>query len=124
MLRRSELLNAVECLQGGALSLDDFEEWFRNHSRGMFGESPEILRACLTIDSAFAELSYGALTPEGFREELAEAVRPFVVDSSLPYVFKSTTGEFDVETNGMRPLAVGNRSDLHWEFRERPLLAA
>jgi hypothetical protein len=73
----ADLPKAVAVYQNGCMSLDQFEDWFRTNSRGMFGESPEVLEACLSIDAAFSELRYGVMTQQDFDQELATAVRPF-----------------------------------------------
>jgi len=71
------LENAVKDYRSGKLSLDAFEQWFRDNSRGMFGESGDVLEACLAIESAFSLLRFDDVSEDEFREELAEAIRPF-----------------------------------------------
>jgi hypothetical protein len=73
----AEMLQAVSSYRKGDISLGQFEDWFRDNSRGMFGESPDVLEMCLSIDAAFSELRYGALPRESFDEELASAIFPF-----------------------------------------------
>ena len=71
----AELPKAVAAYRSGYMSLDQFEDWFRTNSRGMFGENPQVLETCLSIDAAFSELRYGVTTREDFDQELASAVR-------------------------------------------------
>jgi hypothetical protein len=72
-----ELANSVENYRNGSLSLDDFEDWFRDSSRGMFGESDGVREACLLIESAFSHVRFEDASEEVFRGELAEAIHPF-----------------------------------------------
>jgi hypothetical protein len=88
-MRLDELSQQIAAYGLGRVSLDAFEDWFRSHSRGMFGESPEVLNACIGVEEAFSELrAFGDVSR--FRMELANAVRPFaaqrpVVLSRSPY---------------------------------------
>ena len=74
-----DLVAAVDAYQNRQLSLDGFEDRFRDQARGMFAESSDVLAAFLAIDSGFSELRYGLLNEEQFREEVAAAIRPFSV---------------------------------------------
>lgn len=77
MLSMQALENTVKDYRSGKLSLDAFEQWFRDNSRGMFGASSDVLEACLAIESAFSLLRFDDVSEAEFRKELAEAVGPF-----------------------------------------------
>jgi hypothetical protein len=72
-----DLSQAISAYRDGDMTLDSFEDWFRDDSRGMFGESPEVLEACLAIEAAFSMLRYSG-DRSAFRQELANVVSPSV----------------------------------------------
>ena len=71
-----DLSQAIGAFRRGQMSLDAFEDWFRTNSRGMFGETEDVLEACLAVEAAFSGLSYTGQREE-FQRELANAIRPF-----------------------------------------------
>lgn len=73
-----DLSQAIADYRNGRLSLDAFEDWFRTNSRGMFGDAGEVTEACVAVETAFSMLRHDR-HEEAFRDELAIAVRPFVV---------------------------------------------
>jgi hypothetical protein len=73
-----ELVHSIEEYGVGRLALDDFEDRFRDNSRGMFGSSQDVLEVCLLIESAFSHLRFEDTSEDVFRAELAAAIRPFV----------------------------------------------
>lgn len=75
-LTGNEITAHVQLLLSGDANLDQFEDWFRTNSRGMFAECAEILDAFLAIDAAFSELRYGNMTLAGFRVEIVNAISP------------------------------------------------
>jgi hypothetical protein len=77
MLSMQALENKVKDYGSRKLPLDAFEQWFRDNSRGMFGESDDVLEACLAIEAAFSLLRFDDVSEDEFRKEVAEAIRPF-----------------------------------------------
>jgi hypothetical protein len=71
---RLDLQKKAAAYQHGNLSLDGFEDWFRNNARGMFGEDEEVLEACLSLDNAFVELRSDTLTEREFCNQLKKII--------------------------------------------------
>jgi hypothetical protein len=59
------------------MSIDGFEDWFRDNSRGMFGEGEKVIAACVAVEAAFSMIRFDNATEEEFQVELANAIRPF-----------------------------------------------
>ena len=55
----------------------------RTISRKMFAQGPDMLSACVAIESAFSELRCGAIDEKRFGEEIVRAILPFVLDSAI-----------------------------------------
>jgi hypothetical protein len=70
-----DLARAVADYRDRKISLDDFEDWFRDNSRGMFGESPDVLEACLLFEAAFSRLRFEDVSEAVFCQDLVDAVR-------------------------------------------------
>ncbi len=81
-----DLAEKIAAYRDGRISLDQFENWFRDHCRGMFGDPPEVLRACISIDAAFVELRDGGMSLQNFAYELVEAVRSFAPPATVMMV--------------------------------------
>jgi hypothetical protein len=77
MLSLEELQQHVEAYQQGRLSLDDFEDWFRDNSRGAYASRiPGISEAAAAVEVAFSEYSFQALDEMALIEELDRAANP------------------------------------------------
>jgi hypothetical protein len=72
-----ELSRAIAAYHNGRLRLGAFEDWFRDNSRGMFGEEEDVLQACIAIEAAFSRYYFEGISEEDLRRELAAAVYPF-----------------------------------------------
>lgn len=72
MLSLSDLSQAISAYRNGSVSIDNFEDWFRTASRGMFGDSKEVLNVCLAIEAAFSELRYSGMSNSEFGAALAK----------------------------------------------------
>lgn len=83
MLSLVDIEQAVEAYSTQHVSLDQFADWFARASRGMFGESKEVLEACISIEQAFSALHLDGISEEEFSKELAAAIRPFAISPSL-----------------------------------------
>jgi hypothetical protein len=70
-----DLASAATAFAEHRLSLDDFEDRFRDNSRGMFGGSPRFQEACLLIEAAISRLRFEAVDESVSREDLAAALR-------------------------------------------------
>jgi hypothetical protein len=77
MMTLNDLSRAIAAYQSGQSSLDQFADWFRSVSRRKFAEPEEVRNAILEIDSTFSRLEFEGLSEREFRQELANAVRPF-----------------------------------------------
>jgi hypothetical protein len=76
-----ELSEAIRAYKSDELSLDQFSAWFEDVSLGMFGEPPDVIEACLAIEAAFSRLRFEGIPEREFQQELANAIRPFAVQS-------------------------------------------
>jgi hypothetical protein len=75
----ADLVGAINAYEDRKVSLDQFENLFRDYAYGMFAEAADIRAAIVAIDSAFSELRSGFLNEQEFREELVATIRPFGV---------------------------------------------
>jgi hypothetical protein len=117
MLSMQVIENAVNNYHSKELSIDTFEQWFRDNSRGMFGESSDVLEACLSIESAFSHLRFDDISEEEFREELATAVRPFAAQKPRKmYVWRI------VELPEVDQVPVAKRTTQRWTGDSLPRL--
>jgi hypothetical protein len=78
-----DLSLAVDKYRHRQMSLDQFADWFRGVSRRKFAESEEVRNAILEIDSAFSRLDFDGIGETKFRQELANAIRPFASHAEL-----------------------------------------
>jgi hypothetical protein len=83
MLAIADLDRAIEAYRKGKLSLDQFEDWFEDASRTMFGESTEVREALLSIEFALSGHRFDGILEEGLKQELANAVRPLAPQRAL-----------------------------------------
>jgi hypothetical protein len=124
-MRLDELSQQIAAYRLGRISLDAFEDWFRSHSRGMFGESPEVLNACIGVEEAFSELrSFGNV--DRFRMELANAVRSFaaqqpVVLSRWPYEQIAASSAVMRETVVLGENVIVFHAGGHQSAKEKPV---
>jgi hypothetical protein len=77
-MRIVDVSKAIDAYRDGEWTLDQFADWLRVAARRKFSETPEVLAALLEIDSMFSRIDFDGLSEASFREELANAVRPFV----------------------------------------------
>ena len=112
MLLLSDLSQAISAYRKGSVSVGEFEDWFRTASRGMFGDSKEVLDVCLAIEAAFSELEHGEMSNSEFGVELANTIRLFDIGRRPP---KITFG-IDSLQQSARPLLGGLREERIWEF--------
>ena len=87
MLSLADISAAIERYRSGSISIDRFEDWFRDNSRGMFGEELAVLNVCLAVESAFSSVRFGNATEKEFAQELAAAIRPFDIPDAPPATF-------------------------------------
>lgn len=81
MLYLQDLRRLVSSFLEGRDSFDHFADNYRHISRGKFGASPDVLKACLDIDAALSMVYFDDATEDDFRKELAKVV-PFVSEFS------------------------------------------
>jgi hypothetical protein len=99
MLPLNDLVQAVDAYRSGDVSLDEFADWYDRASLGKFGESANVLEVCMAIDFAFSSLQFENISEEQFRQELDEAIRPYLADVEVseaaqnlqPFVSTATT---------------------------------
>jgi hypothetical protein len=82
MLYLQDLRRLASSFLEGRNSFDHFADSYRHISRGKFGASPDVLKACLDIDAALSMVYFDDATENEFREELAKAVHPFALEFS------------------------------------------
>jgi len=87
MLSPADLSEAIAAYTCGEVSLDQFADWFSAASRCMFGESEAVLEVCLAIEAAFSRLLFEHISEREFREELANAIRPFEIHRRAPKMY-------------------------------------
>ena len=90
-----DLSQAVHAYQTGEAPLADFEDWFRRASRNRFASPVAVRDVYDAVDMAFVRLDEAEISETEFREELANAIRPFAVSVS-----KSSA----LEVQELRPL--------------------
>jgi hypothetical protein len=83
----AEISQAIASYRAKSISLDAFEDWFRDNSRGMFGEGEDILAVCVAIEQAFSRIRFDDATEQEFREELVNAILPFEKSAILRNVY-------------------------------------
>jgi hypothetical protein len=81
MLSLIELRSRIDSYRSGRVSLDEFEDWFRGVSRGMFGESNAVLVACIAVERGFSRLRFEDISEAEFVAELGLIALP--VSSSV-----------------------------------------
>lgn len=95
---RTGMLNAIQLsrkiaeLGQGLVSPDDFEDWFRVHSRNVHQwGSPELLKAVFSLESVLSEYRFAELDEAGLKQGLAAAILPFedVASVCVPKVWSS-----------------------------------
>jgi hypothetical protein len=79
MLTISELSMQIKAYISGAASLDDFEDWFRDASRGLYRSGSPESSAVVAVEHAFARHSLRCLNECSMKEELAIAILPYVL---------------------------------------------
>lgn len=119
----ADLSQAISAYRRGSVSLDKFEDWFRTASRSMFGESEDVLRACLAIETAFSELGNGEMHEPEFAEELANAIGPFV-GTTKPKIAIANLGRADLDQgllseppNKPRPIPLTEPQEISFRFQ-------
>jgi predicted metalloprotease with PDZ domain len=91
MLSLIDLSEQVAACRDGRLSLDDFEDWFRTHSKGSYAHS-EVTAAAAAIEAAFSKQLFQEMNDEDLREELALALRPGALSAQKTAPQKIPTG--------------------------------
>jgi hypothetical protein len=76
MLTLNSLSLHIEEYRNGGISLDDFEDWFRDNSRGAY-RVPEVSEACASVEAAFSRYYFQGVGEDALRMELANTIRPF-----------------------------------------------
>lgn len=74
---RQEISSAVEAYRDSLLSIDQFEDRFRNIAQGLFAYPDDARALLLLIENLLAELRAGYIGQPELRQELTIAIRPF-----------------------------------------------
>ena len=78
MFTLEQLQERVTAYREGRMSFDEFEEWYRNSSWGLYDRSGDpISEAISAVEAAFSSYEVDGITEEAFRQELADAVPHF-----------------------------------------------
>jgi hypothetical protein len=78
MFSLEELANRVSGCRNGRISLDDFEDWFRDNSRGAYRDV-SLGPAYFAVEAALSKVDFQRISEGQALEELEEAIRPFVL---------------------------------------------
>jgi hypothetical protein len=81
MLNLDELLEQVAACRDEKLSIDDFEDWFRTASKGVYSRQDDASKASAAIEAAFSKFDFQGIDEPSLRGELAAAVLPFAMDT-------------------------------------------
>ncbi len=77
-----EISTAVDAYRDSLLSIDQFEDCFRNVAQGLFAYPGDARAVILSIENLLAELRAGYIDQAELRQELATAMRLFEDQSS------------------------------------------
>jgi hypothetical protein len=127
MFTLEALSNKIADYRHGLLPIGEFEEWFEDHATADAYDDPELHEVCVAIRAAFAEFQFDGIGADEMKEELANAVRPFVLLEHRFVVVRPPRGmSLDQgDLVGTRAtFVVGTNSQLENSDWEAPMLAA
>jgi hypothetical protein len=106
MLKIPEVSQQIAVYRDAQISLDEFEDWFRSNSRGVYqADDSDDSRVTVAVESALSKFHFQGITEDLLREELADAIRPFegwnraANSSDLPIRFPSSGSNSDIGFN-------------------------
>jgi hypothetical protein len=76
MLKANDLSKQIAAYGQGSIALDQFEDWFRDESRGAYLDAP-LWDLCTSVEAILSGYSPRYSTEDALRQELAAAIRPF-----------------------------------------------
>jgi hypothetical protein len=78
MISESQISKQIAELANSQNSVDDFEEWFRIHSRNVHSWGDRLLlEVVFSIEAVLSEYHFADLDEDLVKQELANAIRPF-----------------------------------------------
>src|ERR1035438_6416349 len=105
MLKIRELSQRIAEYKDAVLSLDDFEDWFRDHSRGSYGAGDaRVNDAIVAVESALSKFHFQGISEPRLGQELAAAIRPF---SEAPEMVRAQSRTVAVFHGGFPLIDVG-----------------
>ncbi len=78
MFSLEELANRISACRNGRISLDDFEDWFRDNSRAAYRDDA-LRSAYFAVESALSQVDFQRISEGKALAELEDAIRPFVL---------------------------------------------
>jgi hypothetical protein len=94
---RREIANVADAFLSFRISLDQFENSFRDIAQQMFAQPPDVRAVLVAIENLLAELRANYIDRPDFRQELAAAILPFESAARVlviaPKIWKHRTGE-------------------------------
>ena len=77
MVTVNELLNRIDDYENQRISFREFEDWYEDNFYDVH-EVPFLKDVAAAVEGAFAQYHYDLVGEDVFRQELANAVGPFV----------------------------------------------
>lgn len=78
MLTLEELSKQLTAYNSGEIDFDEFEDWFRTDSRGLYeGPGEGLSDIIVAIEAALSKFQFEGIDEDSLRLELASAVYPF-----------------------------------------------
>jgi hypothetical protein len=81
MFTLEELSQRIAACNSGSSTISEFADWFEDNCNGAY-EIDTLRDATVAIDAALSEYRYDGIGETVLKEELATAVRPFVLSES------------------------------------------
>ena len=79
MITVDDLWSAVENVQGGALSIDDFQRWLRKGSYNFHASGNQnLIDAIFAVEAVLSEYSFADMGDDLTKRGLVIAIRPFL----------------------------------------------
>jgi hypothetical protein len=97
MLTVEELAQHISAYKQGYVSFEEFENWFEDNSSGSYASS-ELRDPCAAVSAAISEYYFDQIGEDALREELANAIAPFLLGPVYVSVREIVVGKPLVQT--------------------------
>lgn len=85
MLTREELEQKIAAYRRDQISFSEFDNWFEANSLGAYAD-PSVSDLCASVDMALARYYFDHVAEDVVKDELANAIFPFVSTSGIRFV--------------------------------------